>query len=134
MSETEPGNDAVRIPQSQRPGGKKRKVALFVAFVGAGYSVSWQPLQRNPQGISNIKQKSFKPSVHVQGMQHNPGCNTIEGELGRAMHKAGAISDENAGNFSKVCISAFTIREITAELLAFLLCVNFVGYHTGMYC
>ncbi|EIE26889.1 pseudouridine synthase, partial [Coccomyxa subellipsoidea C-169] len=53
---------------------KKRKVAVFVAFVGAGYS----------------------------GMQHNPGCKTIEGELGSAMNKAGAISDENAGDFSKV--------------------------------
>lgn len=31
---------AGRVPQSQRPGGKKRKVALYVAFVGAGYSVS----------------------------------------------------------------------------------------------
>ena len=29
-----------KVPQSQRPGGKKRMVAVFVAFVGAGYSVS----------------------------------------------------------------------------------------------
>ena len=29
-----------KLPQSQRPGGKKRMVAAFVAFVGAGYSVS----------------------------------------------------------------------------------------------
>lgn len=35
-------------------------------------------------------------------MQHNPGCKTIEGELGKAMNKAGAISNENAGEFSKV--------------------------------
>jgi hypothetical protein len=33
-------DDEKRVPQSQRPGGKKRKVALFVAFVGVGYSVS----------------------------------------------------------------------------------------------
>ena len=38
------GNDVKpvsgKLPQSQRPGGKKRMVAAFVAFVGAGYSVS----------------------------------------------------------------------------------------------
>ncbi|CAL8468878.1 g8419 [Coccomyxa elongata] len=70
----EPDKPAAKVPQSQREGGKKRKVAVFIAFVGAGYS----------------------------GMQHNPGCKTIEGELGKAMNKAGAISNENAGEFSKV--------------------------------
>ncbi len=47
---------AGRVPQSQRPGGKKRKVALYVAFVGAGYSVSapvnvplcWMPVTALP--------------------------------------------------------------------------------------
>lgn len=39
---TAPDTETSKVPQSQRPGGKKRKVALFVAFVGAGYSV------RNP--------------------------------------------------------------------------------------
>lgn len=29
-----------KLTTSQRPGGKKRMVAVFVAFVGAGYSVS----------------------------------------------------------------------------------------------
>lgn len=32
-------SDSGKLPQSQRPGGKKRMVAAFVAFVGAGYSV-----------------------------------------------------------------------------------------------
>ena len=32
-------SDTGKLPQSQRPGGKKRMVAAFVAFVGAGYSV-----------------------------------------------------------------------------------------------
>lgn len=41
--------------------------------------------------------------MQSQGMQHNPGCKTIEGELGSALNKAGAISNENAGEFSKVC-------------------------------
>ena len=50
MEVSEPKVDAVdenneacgngKLPQSQRPGGKKRMVAVFVAFVGAGYSVS----------------------------------------------------------------------------------------------
>jgi tRNA pseudouridine38-40 synthase len=46
---------------------KKRKVALFLAYVGHGY----------------------------QGMQRNPGARTIEDELFRALHAAGAISDAN---------------------------------------
>ncbi|PRW60709.1 tRNA pseudouridine synthase mitochondrial-like [Chlorella sorokiniana] len=47
---------------------KKRKVALFMAYVGHGY----------------------------QGMQRNPGAKSIEDELFRALHAAGAISDANA--------------------------------------
>lgn len=31
-----------------------------------------------------------------QGMQRNPGARTIEDELFRALHRAGAISDANA--------------------------------------
>ncbi len=51
--------------------------------------------------------------MHVQGMQHNPGCKTIEGELGSAMNKAGAISDENAGDFSKVtCQSLYSVLSL----------------------
>jgi hypothetical protein len=38
-----------------------------------------------------------------QGMQRNPGCRTIESELEGALVKAGAVSQQNAGSFSKVC-------------------------------
>ncbi|KAL4427693.1 hypothetical protein ABPG75_001782 [Micractinium tetrahymenae] len=48
--------------------GKKRKVAMYLAYVGHGF----------------------------QGMQRNPGARTIEDELFRALHQAGAISDANA--------------------------------------
>lgn len=37
-------------------------------------------------------------------MQANPGQKTIESELESAIHKAGGISDANAGSFSKVDI------------------------------
>lgn len=47
---------------------KKRKVALFLAYVGHGYN----------------------------GMQRNPGVKTIEEDLFRAIHAAGGISDTNA--------------------------------------
>lgn len=53
---------------------KKRKVALFFAYIGAGY----------------------------QGMQRNPGAKTIEGELELALHKAGAITKDNFGDPKKV--------------------------------
>ena len=35
-------------------------------------------------------------------MQINPGVKTIEGVLEAAIHKAGGISKDNAGDFSKV--------------------------------
>jgi tRNA U38,U39,U40 pseudouridine synthase TruA len=35
-------------------------------------------------------------------MQHNPGQKTIEGVVMDALHKAGAVTDDNAGDFSKV--------------------------------
>lgn len=35
-------------------------------------------------------------------MQRNPNSKTIEGVLEQAIHKAGCISDANAGDFSKV--------------------------------
>lgn len=35
-------------------------------------------------------------------MQRNPGCKTIEAELEAAIHRAGGISDCNAGSFLKV--------------------------------
>lgn len=43
-----------------------------------------------------------KSNLSDQGMQRNPGCKTIEAELEQAIHKAGGISDDNAGDFVKV--------------------------------
>ncbi|KAK9865118.1 hypothetical protein WJX84_001931 [Apatococcus fuscideae] len=65
---------AFKLPGAQRPGGRKRRVAVFIAYVGEGY----------------------------QGMQINPGVKTIEDDLERAIHAAGGISDDNAHNFSKI--------------------------------
>jgi hypothetical protein len=58
-----------RLRRTQEKGNpaRKRKVAVFLAYVGHGY----------------------------QGMQRNPGARTIEDELFRALHAAGAISDVN---------------------------------------
>ena len=53
---------------------KKRKVSMFLAYVGKGY----------------------------QGMQRNPGAVTIEDELERAIVAAGGILPDNAGDFTKV--------------------------------
>lgn len=55
---------------------KKRKVALFLMYVGHGY----------------------------QGMQRNPDCKSIEADLFEAINKAGGISDANADEegFQKV--------------------------------
>ena len=39
----DPAGTNGKVPQSLRPGGKKRKVALYIAFVGAGYSVRHLP-------------------------------------------------------------------------------------------
>jgi hypothetical protein len=60
--------------KAAKPKYKKRKMALFFAYIGAGY----------------------------QGMQRNPGAKTIEGELELALFKAGAITKENFGDPKKV--------------------------------
>ena len=67
---------------------KKRKVALFLGYVGSAY----------------------------HGMQKNPGVQTIEGILEEALHKAGGISDDNKGTMSKVFWSraARTDRGVSA--------------------
>ena len=62
---------ATRPKQHELPAtnpNKKRKVALFMAYVGHGYN----------------------------GMQRNPGVKTIEEDLFKAIHAAGGISDSNA--------------------------------------
>lgn len=61
------------IPGGGKP-GKKRKIAMLLAYCGAGY----------------------------QGMQRNPGAITIEGELEQALFRAGAISQCNFGDLRKV--------------------------------
>lgn len=70
-------NPALDEPQGARE-GKKRKVALFVVYVGHGY----------------------------KGMQRNPGTKTIEDDLFKAIHKAGGISDANADERGPVKVSA----------------------------
>lgn len=49
---------------------KRRKIAIFLSYCGAGY----------------------------QGMQKNPGARTIEGELEEALFHAGAVPDSDRGN------------------------------------
>ena len=63
------GGDA---PSKKR--AKKRKVAVFFAYLGEGYC----------------------------GMQRNPGVRTIEDAMEEALHKAGCISDDNKGDLSKI--------------------------------
>jgi len=53
---------------------KKRKVAVFFAYLGEGY----------------------------HGMQRNPGVRTIEDAMEDALHQAGCISDANRGELSKI--------------------------------
>eukprot|EP00873_Tetraselmis_striata_P042527 jgi/Tetstr1/462791/TSEL_007742.t1 len=65
---------ATEVAGEQGGAFKKRKVALYLAYVGHGYS----------------------------GMQNNPGAKTIESELMAAMTKAGAISEQNADSYEKI--------------------------------
>lgn len=67
---------ALEAPAEPARPNKKRKVAIFLAYVGYGY----------------------------QGMQRNPGAKTIEDDLFQAMHAAGGISDANADDmgFAKI--------------------------------
>ena len=53
---------------------KKRKVALFFGYVGAGYA----------------------------GFQRNPGVEAVEDVLERALHAAGGVSAHNLGDLSKL--------------------------------
>ena len=69
----ETGQKEKNMPGGGRP-GKKRKIALLLAYCGAGY----------------------------QGMQRNPGAITIEGELEQALFRAGAIAQCNFGDPRKV--------------------------------
>eukprot|EP01105_Mastigella_eilhardi_P011309 TRINITY_DN2614_c0_g1_i4.p1 TRINITY_DN2614_c0_g1~~TRINITY_DN2614_c0_g1_i4.p1 ORF type:complete len:335 (-),score=69.73 TRINITY_DN2614_c0_g1_i4:1532-2536(-) len=69
--------DAVVVPpedQSKKQRKPKRRVALLVGYLGARY----------------------------RGMQLNKSVSTVEGVLLAALHRAGAISDDNAGSLEKV--------------------------------
>ncbi|KAK8916079.1 putative tRNA pseudouridine synthase [Platanthera zijinensis] len=57
-------------PDPTRRRYKRRKVAIFLSYCGAGY----------------------------QGMQKNPGARTIEGELEEALFLAGAVPESDRGN------------------------------------
>jgi tRNA pseudouridine38-40 synthase len=63
-------------PDAETNPNKKRKVALFLSYVGHGY----------------------------QGMQRNPGARTIEDDLFKAITEAGGISEANSDEegFKKV--------------------------------
>ena len=58
------------------------------------------------------------PACAPQGMQYNPGARTIEGELEAAMVRAGAISKDNAGDFTKVACPASPAHVARMHLLA----------------
>ncbi|GJP30558.1 hypothetical protein CLOM_g3810 [Closterium sp. NIES-68] len=72
--EGEEGEDDDAKRERNRKYYKKKKVALFIAYCGAGY----------------------------QGMQRNPGARTIEGELEKALYRAGAILENDLGDFWKI--------------------------------
>lgn len=107
---------------TQMEGGKKRKVALYISYIGAGYHVSattqFHILQRMHamcdvgQAIRHGHYQPYfslacliarpPPCSFTQGMQRNPGYPSIEGELEKAICKAGGISEANADSFTKV--------------------------------
>eukprot|EP00897_Mesotaenium_endlicherianum_P009919 jgi/Mesen1/8956/ME000056S08358 len=63
QAQAQPTPQGVKID----PKHKKRKIAMFLAYLGAGF----------------------------QGMQKNPGAKTIEGELEKVLYKVGAIHEGN---------------------------------------
>lgn len=67
---TQEERDAQKRPKA----GPKRKMAILVGYLGAGY----------------------------QGLQRNPGVKTIEAELENAICEAGGIDEFNAHSFQKV--------------------------------
>ena len=69
---------------------KKRKVALFLSYVGHGY----------------------------QGMQRNPGVKSIEDDLFKAISAAGGISEANSDEkgFIKVRFCVFFLLSRTTEI------------------
>ena len=77
-------------------------VALYVAYDGAGYLVS-HFISLFPQAFRLWTSTLDCMGRDVlQGMQANPGKKTIEADLEAAIHRAGGISEQNAGSFKKV--------------------------------
>ena len=74
----------------KNPAGKKRKIAMFLAYVGGGY----------------------------QGMQRNPGAVTIEDALELAIVKAGGISAENAGRARQMLPASSSTRALNPRFLS----------------
>lgn len=70
---------------------KKRKVALFLSYVGHGY----------------------------QGMQRNPGAKTIEEDLFGAIHRAGGISEANADERGYTKVGEIVVFLLFLSLLFF---------------
>eukprot|EP00958_Prasinococcus_capsulatus_P022480 scaffold3166_cov399-Prasinococcus_capsulatus_cf.AAC.26 len=83
---------------------KKRKVALFIMYMGEGY----------------------------QGMQRNPGAKTIEAELEQALNKAGGISDQNFGEPSKVQWARAARTDKGVSALCQVVSLNMVCYHADI--
>ena len=52
--------------------------------------------------VPSPKPNRQQPCGVTQGMQRNPGYPSIEGELEKAICKAGGISEANAESFTKV--------------------------------
>ncbi|KAL3158514.1 hypothetical protein ABBQ38_010743 [Trebouxia sp. C0009 RCD-2024] len=88
----------------QMAGGKKRKVALYISYIGAGY----------------------------HGMQRNPGYPSIEGELEKAICNAGGISEANAESFTKInwMRAARTDKGVSAigQVVSLKMVVGFTTY------
>ena len=100
--------------------GHKRKVALFMAYVGAGYMVrhTGPCLCTRCAPCSTCFQHAFGSAVLgalwcsewvrvvgpacAQGFQRNPDTKTLESDYHAAICKAGGISAENADDFNKV--------------------------------
>ena len=77
-------------PEGTNPNAK-RKVCLLVAYTGAPY----------------------------QGLQKNPGAVTVEETLEVAMHRAGAMTDDNVGTLQKISWSRAGRTDTFVDILEF---------------
>jgi hypothetical protein len=86
---------------------KKRKAAVYLGYLGAGYHVSVESCATTPLA-SRALHAADQLVLNRQGMQRQPGFKTIETDLEAAMVKAGAISEQNAGSFTKVILGVLS--------------------------